>query len=419
MWFFNILPICVCTVGGYLTVRLRGFFLLRPLAVLREIRESLKREGAVSSLCLALAGTLGVGNIIGVGVGLIVGGAGSIFWLVISSLFATALKYSEACISTDISGGLGDGMIVSLRHSFKRLGKPLSILYAAVCLLLSLTMGGALQSVGASGAISSAFDLDEGKILLIFTAAAILLLLFFKGKIKWLTVRIIPLATLLYIALSLSAVVVNIAKLPDIISLIFKSVLNPSAIAGGGAGTFLTLQIREGFSRGLLSNEAGAGTSSLSHSEAGVTPSGAGVLGICEVLFDTVILCPLTALVILSAVPTPSLFQSGGELVIYAFETALGKGSAYAVSVCIFLFAFATVACWYYYGKICVQSLRIPTLIFTPLFFLSLLFAPKLGELLLVRLSDAFLLLLSILTGAVLIKNSDRLVYLSELSGLL
>ena len=166
MWFFNILPICVCAVGGYLTVRLRGFFLLRPLAVLREIKESLKREGAVSSLCLALAGTLGVGNIIGVGVGLIVGGAGSIFWLVISSLFATALKYSEACISTDISGGLGDGMIVSLRHSFKRLGKPLSILYAAVCLVFSLTMGGALQSVGASGAISSAFDLDEGKILL-------------------------------------------------------------------------------------------------------------------------------------------------------------------------------------------------------------------------------------------------------------
>ena len=127
MFILDYLPLAVTLVGGFMLIKVRAFFILRPLAVLRELKSTLKNKGTTRALCLALAGTLGVGNIVGVAVGLIVGGEGSVFWLLISSIFATVLKFSEASLSSDMACGDGGGMIPVLKNSFKRCGGALSV----------------------------------------------------------------------------------------------------------------------------------------------------------------------------------------------------------------------------------------------------------------------------------------------------
>lgn len=419
MFILDYLPLAVTLVGGFMLIKLRAFFILRPLAVLRELKSTLKNKGTTRALCLALAGTLGVGNIVGVAVGLIVGGEGSVFWLLVSSIFATALKYSEATLSSDMACGDGGGMIPVLKNSFKRCGGALSVMYAFLALCLSLFMGGALQSVGAVGALSVSCGIDGGWLSYAFAFFSALILLLLKKKIKSLTLVIIPVVTSVYIALSLSVIIINSSKLPDILCLILKSATNFGAIGGGIIGFMVSNTVREGFSRGLLSNEAGAGTSSFSHSELFCTPSGAGLLGMCEVLFDTVILCPMTALAILSSVSDIGVFSSGAELVVSAFQSSLGTISSVTVAICILLFAFSTVACWFYYGRVCAHHLHFSQNLYTAIFMFSLIFGCMLGELLIVSFCDVLLLFLTLLTGAALIKNSDRIKYLSELSGFL
>jgi AGCS family alanine or glycine:cation symporter len=419
MYLLNLLPIAVTFFGGYMLLKLKAFFLFHPIRAMSELKRSLAGRGAVRALCLALAGTLGVGNIIGVAVGLIIGGAGSVFWLIISSLFAMILKYSEACISSDISDGNGGGMIFPIKNCFGRIGGSLSYLYAALALMLAFFMGGALQSVGGVGALSVSCGIKIGSLSLIFAIACVAFLLIYKDKIKSVTFALIPLITVTYIAFSLGVIILNIGKLPEIISTIFKSALNLHSIAGGSVGGAVSVALREGFSRGLLSNEAGAGTSSFSHSEVSSTPSGAGMLGICEVIFDTVILCPMTAFVILSVIPDVSEYTSGAELVISALRLSLGSFVSNMIAFCILLFAFSTVVCWFYYGKVCADYLRFPSQVYTAVFAMFLFFGGMISERLVVSFCDMILLVLTLLSGSVLIKSSDRIKRLSELSGLL
>lgn len=414
-----LLPVAVALIGGYMLIKLRAFFIFHPRAVVSVLKGSLVTKGAVRSLCLALAGTLGVGNIIGVAVGLIVGGEGSVFWLLISSIFATVLKYSEACISSDISSGGGGGMLRPLRTCFARFGNTLSKVYAYLVLALAFLMGGSLQSVGAVGALSVSTGISEVKLSVLFAAFSSVVLLFAKRFVKSLTLFVIPLITAVYISFSISVIVLNIHKLPDIICDILKSAFDSSSFAGGVLGFIASDSLREGFSRGLLSNEAGAGTSSLAHSEINTTPPGAGVLGMCEVFFDTVVLCPLTALSILSVIPDVKKYSSGAELVIDAFRLSLGDFFACVVAFCILLFAFSTVICWFYYGRVCAEYVRLPIGFYTAAFMLFLIFGAELGEGFVVSLCDFILLFLTLLSGAVIIKSSDRIKRLSELSGLL
>ena len=415
----DLLPITVIFIGGFMLIKLRAFFLLHPLATFRTFKSALHEGGAVRSLCLALAGTLGVGNIVGVAYGLIVGGSGSVLWLILSSLFAMVLKYSEACISSDVSSGEGGGMLIPLRKSFKMLGGAFSCLYAACALFLAFFMGGALQSVGAVGAISFSVGVDSMYLSLAFALLTVVILVLARHAIKSLTAAVIPLATAIYIALSLGVVILNIGKLPSIISEIFQNAFNFKAALGGGLGGAFILSFREGFLRGILSNEAGAGTSSFAHSEINSSPAAAGVLGMCEVLFDTVILCPITAFAILSVIPNASDYTSAAGLVTSAFRASLGSFASFLVSVCILLFAFSTVVCWFYYGRVCSDYLRLPKRLYTLAFFLIIPLGCMLGERIIVFACDAMLLILTLLTGAVIIKGSDRIKRLSELSGLL
>ena len=143
MSVISFLPIIIALGGMFFLIKLKAFFITHPRIVTREISAELKKPRAFASLTLALAGTLGVGNIVGVAVGIKVGGCGAVFWLLVSSVFSSVIKYCEVAISTDKSA---NGMSEVIALSFRKSGKLLSKIYTLLCLCLSLTMGTALQS---------------------------------------------------------------------------------------------------------------------------------------------------------------------------------------------------------------------------------------------------------------------------------
>jgi len=415
---FNILPVVVTLGGLYLIFRLRAFYIFHPFRTARALFSSLTGRRARTTLALALAGTLGVGNIVGVAAGIIVGGAGSVFWLLISSAFAAALKYSEASLSS--SYGKEGGMMYAVRSAFSSFGKPFSRLYAFLCILLSLAMGAALQSLSVVESLSFSTSIPQAVISIAFLALVFVVIVSGARGIRGFTAVFIPITTVVYIVLCLTAIFSCAHRLPQVITEIFEGAFTVNGAAGGAVGFLTSRAVSEGYSRGLLSNEAGAGTSSLAHSGIDYSPTSAGLIGLCEVIVDTVILCTLTALGILTTIPSPTSYKSAILLVLDGIGGTFGIGSRAAVIVCIFSFAFSTVVCWYYYGQRCVGYLfGMESKAYLLLFLTALLFGTVLGEGRLLAVCDVILLLLTLICVLALIKSSDRLVRLSELGGLI
>lgn len=417
---FNLLPIIVTFGGGYMLIKLRTFFILYPVRSVKELRSTLSSAECRRSLLLALAGTLGVGNVVGVAAGIIVGGAGSIFWLLISSLFASVLKYSESTLATDFKAASGNGMIDVLKSSFRRGGNWLACLYALSCLLLAFSMGAALQTSSIFGGITYLYEINRYVVAFILSVITFFVAKKGKKRISLLTSIMIPTSSLLYVLLCLSVIILHLDDLPSVVSLIFKTAFSFDGIKGGAVGFACSEAIRQGYSRGLMSNEAGAGTSSLAHSENDVHPASAGMMGICEVIVDTVILCPLTGIAILLSVNDPQKYSSGISLIMDSIGSAFGSFSECLIIVCIVSFAFSTVICWYYYGFKCLSFLLGGCeRLYAALFAFSVFFGCILTEKMLILISDSMLLILSVLSVSVVMKCSDRIKYLSEQKGLI
>ncbi len=417
---YNPLPIFISAIGFYFLIRLRFFFILHPMRVGRQALSAIKEKGAFSSLALALAGTLGVGNVLGVAVGIIVGGAGSVFWLFISVSFSAVIKYCEVVISSDresLCFGERGGMYPVIKASFSHFGGMLSMLYALLCLLLSFFMGAALQSLALVDCLSE--TLGVNRYIGSFILAVFLLFAVYRGErvVSKVTAVIIPLTTIIYIIMSLACILSNVGQLPSVIKLIVLDAFDFSALGGGIIAFLFSRPFTEGYARGILSNEAGAGTSAIAHSGSHIaTPRNSGIMGIVEVYFDTALLCMLTAFTILTAVEDYHLYTSAMALVLDAVGLSLGTPFRYLLLFCIISFAYSTVICWYSYGAFSSRKLfgfRSRSA-FSLLFFIFVLFGFALGNNVLVFVTDLLLLLLSLISLSTLIKNSDRIVTLSE-----
>ncbi len=419
-----VLPLLITLGGGYLLFKLRLFFIFHPVKTAKLFLSSFKRDRkkSVESLSLALAGTLGVGNISGVAMGLILGGAGSVFWLFVSSLFSSVLKYSETVLSIDLlKKGKGGGMMRLIGESYKRAGGALSALYAYFCVLLSFTMGSAMQANAIADSAGECGIPPLAVAVFLFVLTSIVIARLGRGMEKA-TAIIIPLTTVVYIMLSFWVIFSNISKLPGVIKLIFDSAFTPESAGGGIMGFLLSKRISEGYARGILSNEAGAGTSSLAHiKNTEADPVSQGLLGMCEVFFDTTLLCMLSALSILLTVSDFSSFSNGMSLIISAFSSVLFGASEYVLLLLVFLFAFSTVLCWYYYGKSCFlfafKGFKAP--VFEALFLLSVFIGAFFESLFILAAVDLLLLALVILSLGATLKSSDRIKHLSEQSGLI
>ncbi len=415
MDFSFLLPLLVSGVGLYFLIRLKFFFILHPIKTAREILSGLKNKKTRSSLCLALAGTLGVGNVFGVCAGIMIGGAGSVLWLLISAVFSMVIKYCECLISHDSAESGSGGMHRVIATAFTRLARPLSALYAGLCIMLALFMGSAMQANAVSDIASSAFSLEPTVSALILSLLLLFGILGDGDRIEQITAWLIPLATVFYIILTVSMLIVNFGELPRVISDILSSAFSPLAAGGGIVGFLTSRAIGEGYARGILSNEAGVGTSSLAHSRStDRTARESGLAGILEVFFDTVLMCMLTALALLSSfdtIPTSSPMSA----ITAAVSATLSPMLVPPLALAILIFAYSTVICWYYYGTECVGFLldtRGKT-VFTVAFFAFLTVGTLADTAILISATDLILLLMCILTLSALLKKRSRILELT------
>lgn len=403
-----LLGILCIGVGTVMLVCLRAFFVFHPFRCARRLGLLLRDRDRRKKLTLALAGTLGVGNIYGVAVGIIVGGAGSVFWLAVSSVFAIVIKYSESVVAVRI--GEGQGIMRAFPKAFPKTGKLLSIFYAVLMLALSLVMGSYIQ---AESFISSAKYLTAQSPLFFAVLFSLLTLAVTVGgskRIKSVTEYVIPAITLLYSSLTLVIIFKGFSSLPDTLHAVLRSAFSESRAILGMIPAVNTVAFSEGFTRGILSNEAGVGTSSVAISE-GESECSAGLFGMCEVVFDTLVLCMLTALALLLTVPDTSRYSSPMTLIFDAFRLGAGEYSLVPLFLCIFFFAFSTVICWYYYGLACLDFLGVKRLLplYLFLFLLSVMLASLSKTYLAVTITDIILLLMSLPTCAVILKSKNEI----------
>lgn len=349
------LPPVILFCGIFFIIYLRGFFVFHPIktAGLMFAGKSKLRELSVS-----LAGALGVGNIVGVAVAMSIGGAGAVLWMCASAFITMVLKYCEILLAVKYrkhSGGefFGGPMYYMRDGVGGRTGKILASVFSAFGLFGSVIMGNIVQTGAAVSSVKEAVGLPKIITGAIFCAVCFLVVMGgFTGISKFTSVAV-PLMSALYIAFSVYALVYRREYIPSAIESIFSSALGKEAISGGVFGFLFSDAVKQGVGKGAFSNEAGGGTAPMAHAGAdAISPAAQGTLGLFEAFFDTVVMCTLTAIVILtSGVP---LSGDGTELVITAFSVSCGDISKYVISISVMIFALSTVICWAHYGTTCL-----------------------------------------------------------------
>lgn len=404
----GVVPALLFAAGLCFLVRLRGFYLLHPLKTLRYAAGGRgERRAALSSLAVALGGTLGVGNISGVTSALFIGGPGALFWLWCSAFLSMGLHFAEVVLALDTAAPPGLPRYLG--------GKITKTLFPLALLFLTLTLGGGLQSAAAAEAAKIAVSCPAAVTGALLALPVVCVTAGGFGRIKKASGYVIPFVTLLFSVLCLGVIVAFRARLPGVLRSVFRDALSPRAAAGGGIGGLIR-RASVGFRRGLLSNEGGCGTASVAHAASGTgDPARQGVFGIVEVATDTLLLCTLTGLAVLCA----GFSGDGVAPLLSAFQSVYGRGAGVLLSAAIFLFAFAAAISYCYYGRTALTALtgsegnRFPYLL--ALFLFLGVFLPR-GALFL--FSDLFLGVLAVLNLAALLKRADRISRLSApLSG--
>ena len=363
-------------VGLYLSLRL-GFVQLRLLpralrAFFAQLRADPKKRGVSSfqALCTALGATVGTGNLVGVAGAICLGGPGAIFWMWVSGLLGMATKFAEAVLAVRYRVKTRDGYAAGPMYLITQgLGRRWSWMASVYCLfglIASFGVGNAAQINAVitgvdqvlrswGGSPSRKGDLLLGLALGILVAV---LLLGGAKRIGGAAQSLVPLASGGYILLCLGVLICRLDRLPEAFLTILKGAFSPRAVTGGVLGSALGA-LRVGCSRGVFTNEAGMGTASIAHGAAEVDhPVEQGLMGIVEVFFDTLVICTLTALVILvSGVPISYGRDAGGELTTQAFAAVYGEGIALVITLGLCCFAIATVLGWGLYGGRCAQFL--------------------------------------------------------------
>ncbi len=413
--------------GGYFCIRLRLFWIRHPVRACRRMTSGKSPLSAFRAVCLALAGTLGVGNITGVALALICGGAGAIFWMLVSAFFAMAVKYAEVVLAMDTRrrGEKGDwqgGAPYYMRREDGGGRRFLPVFFSALCVVCAVLQGSLIQGNAAANALSDVVGAAPVFCGAALSVAAALILLFARRAIAPINSFLIPIVTGLYLIMCLSVIVFCRAALPAAVAAIFRAAFTPQAGLGGVAGFLFSDAARIGCARGLLSNEAGCGTAPLAHITAeGTTPAGQGLWGIFEVFLDTAVVCTLTALACLCARP-----EAAGDPADYirsVFAVFYGDSAGGLVALTVVSFAFATTLTWAFYGLSCLNALarpcsawRVPYLL---LYSAALTVGAAFSAETVFTLTDLLLGVMTLCNLAVLIKKADRVVALSAKDGLI
>ena len=369
--------ILILGVGLYLSFR-TGFAQLtlfkRALQnFFARLRGGKAEDGAVTpfqALCTALAATVGTGNLAGVAGAMAIGGPGAIFWMWVCALLGMVTKFAEATLAVHFrvkeGGEWVGGPMYMIRQGMGKKWLPLAGVYSFFGVIAAFGVGNATQINAVVTGVNSALtafggrETALGNVLMGVGLAVIILLMLLGGakRIGIVAERLIPLVSVAYLLLGLGVLIARAQLLPEAFKFIVQGAFSPRAVTGGIVGSvFATLRI--GVSRGVFTNEAGMGTASIAHAGAQVAhPAEQGLMGIMEVFLDTVVICTMTALVILvSGVPIPFGEDVGVALTTDAFCAVYGDWVSVFIAAALCCFAFATVLGWGLYGARCAQFL--------------------------------------------------------------
>ncbi|MBR0258467.1 MAG: sodium:alanine symporter family protein [Synergistaceae bacterium] len=374
VWGAPVLILLVGT-GVYLTLLLgipqfRYFF--DAMSEVFSFRKKSGEDKAISSfaaMATAMAATVGTGNVAGVATALHLGGPGALVWMLISAVFGMCTKFAEVTLAVhyrqkDAQGDWRGGTMYILEKGAGEvlgsgvgafMGKLLAILFALFAFLASFGIGAATQANSAAEAMSMGWGIDH---LYSGIVMAVLVALVIIGGLKSLstvTTYIVPFMAIFYIGGSAYVLIMNASMIPETVSravhLAFNNPLEtlPGALAGWGVKE----AVQRGIARGVFSNEAGMGSAPMVHATANVEhPVQQGFYGIFEVFMDTIVICTMTALVVMvTGTLTNSPDLTGAQLTLQAFENALGTPGKYVLSIGLLLFAFTTILGWYWYAE--------------------------------------------------------------------
>ncbi len=383
-----VMMVLLLGAGLYFTVR-TGFFQLRhakriwnrTLGDLLHGRAQKSENGMTpfQAMSTALASTVGTGNIVGVAGALMLAGPGAVFWMWVSALLGAMTKYAEVVLAQkyrrpDGKGGHMGGPMVVMRDGLKR--PRLGALYAILCLVASLGVGNMVQSSAATEVVTASWPVSPSVVGLILAVVVGAVVVGGARSIARVTERLVPFMALLFLVFALIVIGCHADRVIPAFASIFREAFRFGPMAAGAGGYLLSRTLRVGLARGVFSNEAGLGSAAIAHAAAEVKePVEQGFWGIMEVFLDTIVICTVTALVILtsgvyslSPLPAaPSEISSGAltslpvlseqPLAMQAFTGTLGSVGGFVLTVCTVLFAVATIIGWYYYGEVCVGYL--------------------------------------------------------------
>ncbi len=380
VWGIPMLVLIIGT-GIYFSCRLGFFQLTRFKFVLDSTifsvfkkKEKTKKEDskAISqfqAMSTALAATIGTGNIAGVATALTVGGPGAVFWMWVSAFFGMMTSYAENVLGVyyrkkNKDGEWAGGAMYYISEGLKSkkvigfIAKPLSVLFAVFCVLASFGIGNMSQVNAIAVSLENSFNIPPVAVGIVLAVIIGFILLGGVKRIGAVAEKIVPFMAIVYIVLTLTVVVINIEKIPQVFSSVFKSAFGISAVGGGISGALVKNAVTMGFKRGVFSNEAGLGSGVIVNSVSDVKePVQQGMWGIFEVFFDTIVVCTLTAFTVLSTGVLEKSSLEGSALVSEAFASVFGSVAGAILSVSITLFAFTTILGWSFYGTKALEYL--------------------------------------------------------------
>ena len=378
------IPAMVCIIGVGLLLSVRtGFLQIRkfPYAIRTTIGRIFRRkdasDGAMTpfqAVCTALAATVGTGNIAGVAGAIAIGGPGAVFWMWCSALLGMCTKFAEVTLAVHFrernkNGELVGGPMYYIKNGLGSRWQFLAVLYSLFGVLTVFGTGNATQVNTIVTAIDSALLATGSGLngilptlnLIVGVVVAMMVAMVLLGGVKRIgsvTEKLVPFMALFYVVLALGVVVINYRRFPAVLASIVGGAFDPQAFTGGAIGSIF-LSMQKGVSRGIFSNEAGLGTGSIAHACADTRkPVKQGMFGIFEVFADTIVICTLTAMVILcSGVPVGYGSAAGAELTISGFTATYGGWSSIFTAVALCCFAFSTIIGWGLYGSRCIEFL--------------------------------------------------------------
>ena len=352
-------------IGIVYTIK-SGFFQIRKLpywwnqtigSIREEDGEDKETVTKFQTACTTLAATIGTGNIVGVATALTAGGPGAIFWMWVSAAIGMMTGYAETMLGIryryrNKDGAWICGPMVYLERGLKLPG--LGMVYSFLCIMVSLGMGSMVQSNSIAETLEYSFRIPPVPVGILLTGIVFLVILGGIGRIAFVSERLIPVSAGLYMLFSMVVIMSCYDRIPYIFQCIFQDALSPVSAFSGAAGYGISKSLQYGISRGVFSNEAGLGSMAVLHGAAeDTTPHQQGMWAMFEVFFDTILICTMTAFVILCMTDgnAAAAGYDGAALTAYCFSKRLGGLGEYVVSGAMLVFAFATIIAWYYLGR--------------------------------------------------------------------